>query len=503
MPGGGGGCPCGDLRRPARARGRREDAPAGGARVAEDAGAAGAPPATAARPPFAGASSPCDALRRMTGRRELATGIVKRLRDAGHQAYFAGGCVRDQLLGREPLDFDVATSAPPEAVQALFRRTVPVGAQFGVILVVEDGVPFEVATFRSDDAYVDGRRPTGVHFGSARADAERRDFTINGLFLDPLGGEVVDFVGGLADLRAGIIRAIGDARARIAEDRLRMLRAVRFAARLRFTIEPVTRAAIAAAAPTITDIAAERIGDEIASILTEGGARPGFELLADTGLLVPILPEVAAMAGVAQSPDFHPEGDVFVHTMLLLEQLPAGVSETLALGALLHDVAKPPCAAQHDGRITFYGHPAVGAEMAVAICQRLRRSRAVWERVAYLVRNHLRLVQAPEMRLSTLKKMLREEGFDELLALARIDALASNRDLRYVEFCERRRAELAAREDIRPPRLLGGDDLIALGYAPGPRFGEILAALEEAQLEGQVGTREEAERFVAERYPRS
>src|SRR5438876_176136 len=317
----------------------------------------------------------------MADRRELATGIVKRLREAGHEAYFAGGCVRDRLLGREPLDFDVATSAPPEAVQTLFRRTVPVGAQFGVILVVEDGVPFEVATFRSDDAYVDGRRPTGVHFGSARADAERRDFTINGLFLDPLGGEVVDFVGGLADLRAGIIRA---------------------------------------------------------------------------------------------------------------------------LGALLHDVAKPPCAAQQDdGRITFYGHPAVGAEMAVAICQRLRRSRAVWERVAYLVRNHLRLVQAPEMRLSTLKKMLREEGFDELLALARIDALASNRDLRYVEFCERRRTELAAREDIRPPRLLGGHDLIAPGYAPGPRFSEILAALEEAQLEGQVGTREEAERFVAERYPRS
>jgi poly(A) polymerase len=368
----------------------------------------------------------------MADRQALATGIVKRLREAGYEAYFAGGCVRDRLLGREPLDFDVATSAPPETVQALFRRTVPVGAQFGVILVVEDGVSFEVATFRSDDAYV------------------------------------------------------------------------RFAARLRFTIEPATRAAVAAAAPTITDIAPERIGDEIVSILTEGGARRGFELLAETGLLSPILPEVAAMAGVAQSPDFHPEGDVFVHTMLLLEQLPAGVSETLALGALLHDVAKPSCARrQDDGRITFHSHPAVGAEMAVAISQRLRRSRAVWERVAYLVRNHLRLVQAPGMRLSTLKKMLREEGFDELLALARIDALASNRDLRYVEFCERRRAELAASEDIRPPRLLGGDDLIALGYTPGPRFGEILAALEDAQLEGRVQTRADAERFVAERYPRS
>src|SRR5882724_4619594 len=436
--------------------------------------------------------------------KQAAISIVKRLREAGHVAYFNGGCVRDMVRGVEPHDIDIATSATPEQVQALFTKTVPVGAAFGVVLVLEGEHQFAVATFRSDDAYVDGRRPSAVHFGSAREDAFRRDFTINALFLDPLTDRVVDFVGGEVDLRAGIIRAIGDAGSRIAEDRLRMLRAVRFAARLGFTIEPATRAAIAAAAPTVTDIAAERIGDEMVRILTEGGARPGFELLADTGLLAAVLPEVAGMAGVAQSPDFHPEGDVFVHTMLVLEQLPAGVSETLALGALLHDVAKPPCAAlQDDGRITFYGHAAVGADMAVAICQRLRRSRGVWERVAYLVRNHLRLVQAPEMRLSTLKKMLREAGFDELLALARIDALASNRDLRYVEFCERRRAELAADENIRPPRLLGGRDLIALGYTPGPRFGEILAALEEAQLEGQVGTREEAERFVAERYPRS
>jgi len=438
----------------------------------------------------------------MADRRTLATDIVGRLRDAGHRAYFAGGCVRDQLLGREPLDFDVATSAPPEAVRALFQRTVPVGAQFGVILVIEDGAAFEVATFRSEDAYVDGRRPSRVHFGSAREDALRRDFTINALFLDPLTAEVVDFVGGEADLRAGIIRAIGDARARIAEDRLRMLRAVRFAARLGFTIEPATREAIVTAAPTITDMAAERIGDELVKILTEGGARRGFELLAATGLLAPVLPEVARMQGVAQSPDFHPEGDVFVHTLLLLEQLPAGVSETLALGALFHDVGKPVCAGEHDGRITFYAHPAVGAEMAVAICQRLRRSRATWERVAYLVRNHLRLVQAPEMRLATLKRMLREDGFEELLALARVDALASNRDLTYVEFCERRGTELTAEDAMRPSPLLGGDDLLALGYAPGPLFGEILRALEEAQLEGEVRTRSEAEAFVASRFPR-
>ena len=436
----------------------------------------------------------------MAEREAVATELVRRLRAAGHEAYLAGGCVRDRLLGREPLDYDIATSAPPETVQALFPRTVPVGAQFGVVLVIADGMPVEVATFRSDAAYVDGRRPSAVHFGSAREDARRRDFTINALFLDPLTGEVVDFVGGQADLRAGIIRAIGDPRARIAEDRLRMLRAVRLAARLGFTIEPATLEAIRAAASTVTDMAAERIGDEIVKILTEGAARRGFELLAATSLLATVLPEVARMQGIEQSPDYHPEGDVFRHTLLAIEQLPAGVSETLALGLLLHDVGKPVTAARRDNRITFYGHTTVGAELAVAICQRLRRSRATWERVAYLVTNHLRLVDAPEMRLSTLKRLLRHEGFDELLALARMDALASNRDLRYVEFCARRRAELA-REEIRPPRLLGGDDLIDLGYQPGPRLGEILRALEEAQLEGEVTSRVEAERFVRSRFP--
>ncbi len=433
-------------------------------------------------------------------RRALAADIVRRLRAAGHEAYLAGGCVRDALLGRAPLDYDVATGAPPEAVRGLFARTVPVGAQFGVILVIESGVSFEVATFRSDDAYVDGRRPTRVHFGSAREDALRRDFTINALLMDPFSGAVLDFVGGEADLRAGTIRAIGDPGVRIAEDRLRMLRAVRFAARFGFTIEPATHDAIMAAAPTLSDIAAERIGDEIVKILTEGGARRGFELLADTGLLEMVLPEVAALRGVAQSPDFHPEGDVFTHTLLLLQQLAAGVQESLALGALLHDIGKPACAGVRDGRITFYGHSAKGAEMAVAICQRLRRSRASWERVEYLVRNHLRLVQAPEMRLSTLKRMLAEAGFDDLLRLARWDALASNCDLRYVLFCERRRTELQ-HEPLRPARLLGGNDLLALGYAPGPQIGDILRALEEAQLEGEVGTRDEAERFVRARFP--
>src|SRR5262245_32587135 len=371
----------------------------------------------------------------MTDRRRLATDIVRRLRDAGHEAYLAGGCVRDRLLGREPLDYDVATSAPPEAVQRLFRRTVPVGVQFGVVLVVDDGARFEVATFRSDDAYVDGRRPSAVHFGSAREDAARRDFTLNALFEDPLTGAVHDFVGGMADLRAGLIRAIGDPEARIAEDRLRMLRAVRFAARFGFALHPETRSAIVAAAPTLPDIAAERIGDEIVKILTEGAARRGFQLLDETGLLPVVLPEITALRGVQQSPDHHPEGDVWTHTLLLLAQLPAGVSESLALGALLHDVAKPLCAGRKGDRITFYGHESIGAEIAVAVCQRLRRSRETWERVEYLVRHHLRLVQAPEMRLSTLKKMLAEDGFPELAHLARLDALAASVDLRYVLLC--------------------------------------------------------------------
>ena len=436
----------------------------------------------------------------MTDRGRLAADIVRRLRAAGHEAYLAGGCVRDRLLGRAPLDWDVATSARPEAVRALFPRTVPVGVQFGVILVVEDGACFEVATFRSDDAYLDGRRPSAVHFGSARDDAGRRDFTINALFEDPLTGEVHDFVGGVADLRAGVIRAIGDANARIAEDRLRMLRAVRFAARLGFRIDSATHTAIVTAAPTLGDIAAERIGDEIVKILTEGGARRGFELLAETGLLPVVLPEVDRMRGVQQSPDYHPEGDVWQHTLSLLQQLPAGAPETLALGALLHDVAKPQCAGRKGERITFYGHPALGADLAVAICQRLRRSRTTWERVDYLVRHHLRLTQAPEMRLATLKKMLAEEGFEELCRVARLDALASSRDLRYVLFCERRRAELRA-EELQPPRLLTGADLLTMGYAAGPRIGEILRSLEDAQLEGEVTSRAAAETFVRERFP--
>jgi tRNA nucleotidyltransferase/poly(A) polymerase len=432
----------------------------------------------------------------VTAKELQARTVVQTLRGHGFPAYLAGGCVRDMLLGVEPKDFDVATSARAVDVQRLFSHTVPVGVQFGVILVFLEGNPFEVATFRSDGAYLDGRHPVSVRFSDAREDARRRDFTINGMFYDPVAEQVIDYVGGRQDLETRVIRAIGDPYARFSEDRLRMLRAVRFAARLGFTIAPETFAAVQALAPTIVDMAWERIGDEIVKILTEGGAQRAFALLAESGLLPMILPEIAAMCGVEQSPDFHPEGDVFVHTLLALDLL-EHPTDTLALGVLLHDVAKPVCQGRKGERITFYGHCEQGADMAVAICQRLKRSRETWERVAYLVKNHLRLVEAPRMRQSTLKRFLRAEGIEELLALARIDALASSGDLRPYEFCRRALAELGP-EQIAPPRLLGGDDLIQMGLEPGPQFKKILDAVEEAQLEGRLLTRADALAWVRE-----
>jgi poly(A) polymerase len=435
--------------------------------------------------------------------RHHATAIVRRLREAGYEALFAGGCVRDEMLGRTPKDYDVATNAPAERVLTLFPGSLPVGIQFGVVLVPAGIHRIEIATFRSDGIYLDSRHPVSVHFGSAEQDAQRRDFTINGMFYDPVAARVIDYVGGTGDLRHGLIRAIGDPAARLDEDKLRTLRAVRLAARLGFAIDSGTWEAIRNAAPSIDRIAFERIGEEIRMILCEGAARRGFELLHAAGLLAVVLPEVVAMEGVEQSPDYHPEGDVFHHTMLVLEQL-RDPAETLAFGALLHDVAKPACAGRRaapDGeRITFYGHCERGAEMAVEICQRLKRSRAVWERVAYLVRNHLRLVNAPQMRPATLKRFLRQEGIGELLELARIDALAASGNLQYYEFCRDRLAVLSPAE-MHPPPLISGDDLIALGYRPGPRFGEILQAVEEAQLEGALASREDALAWVRRHYP--
>jgi poly(A) polymerase len=437
----------------------------------------------------------------MSPAEQAARWIAAQLHAAGYTAYFAGGCVRDRLLGREPKDFDVATNATAVTVQKLFERTVPVGAQFGVVLVLKDDVAVEVATFRSDAPYVDGRRPTSVRFSSPQEDAQRRDFTINGLFLDPGDDRVIDYVGGAADIRAGIIRGIGDARARIAEDRLRMLRAIRFAATLGFVIEPRTFEAVRAAAPTITDMSWERIGDELVRMLSEsnaGTARRAFELLDESGLLVHVLPEVAAMKGVQQSADYHPEGDVFLHTLGLLQQLDRP-TETLALGALLHDVGKPVTAATSERRITFYGHCERGAEMAVAICQRLRRSRETWERVEMLVRDHLRHVNARDMRLSTLKRFLGAHGIAELLELARMDALASNKDLSSYEFCQQKLAEFGA-VHLKPQPLVRGQDLIELGMSPGPAFKEILDAVQEAQLEGALATRQQALDWVKDKF---
>jgi len=437
----------------------------------------------------------------MTRKERAARAIATRLREAGYTAYLAGGCVRDRLLGLEPKDFDVASNAAAGVVQRLFAKTIPVGVQFGVLIVVEDEQTVEVATFRADDVYLDGRHPTAVRFSSAEEDARRRDITINGMFLDPQTDTIIDYVDGQTDLRRRIIRAIGDPAARISEDRLRMLRAVRFAARFGFAIEPATFAAIRAAAASIVDIAWERIGDEIARMLTDataGSARHAFELLDQSGLLEHVLPEVARLKGVLQSPDYHPEGDVWVHTLGLLQQLEQP-SETLGLGALLHDIAKPSTAHATDTRITFYGHCELGADMAVAICQRLRRSRDTWERVAYLVRDHLRLVQAPDMRLSTLKRFLAQDGIDELLQLARLDALASNNDLTYHDFCRRKLEELS-REEIQPPPLLRGTDLLDLGLEPGPRFGEILAAVSDAQLDGTLTTHAQALAWVRQRF---
>jgi len=430
--------------------------------------------------------------------RDNATAIIKRLREQGYESYFAGGCVRDMLLDKPPQDYDITTSAKPDAITEIFPQTVPVGAQFGVMLVVVDGEPFEVATFRHDGPYLDGRHPSQVRYGSLNEDILRRDFTINGMVYDPIEDRVIDLVEGKKDLERRSIRALGDARERFAEDRLRMVRAVRFAASLDFTIEEKTLAAIGDLAPTVGQISWERIGEEVTRILTEGGARKGFELLDATGLLSHIMPEISAMKGVEQSPDYHPEGDVFTHTMLLLSHLQTP-AETLAYGCLLHDVGKPVCIRREGERLTFYGHTEKGAEIAEEIMKRLKRSRATWERVAYLVRNHLRHTQASNMRLSTLKRFLGEEGIDELLDLTRIDALSSNGDLQYYRFCKQKLEEFKE-EEIHPAPLLRGRDLLALGFAPGPGFSEILKQVEEAQLGGELSSREQALAWVAQHY---
>jgi poly(A) polymerase len=432
---------------------------------------------------------------------QLAGRICDVLRGAGYQAYLVGGCVRDIVLGRVAKDFDVATDATPDLVQELFPGSVSVGAVYGVILVVdsESGAKVEVATFRTDLGYSDGRRPDAVAFGkTAEEDVRRRDFTINGLLMDPRDGRVLDFVGGQADLNAGIVRAIGDPGERFREDKLRMLRAVRFAARFAYRIEDATFAAARQHAGEVSTVSAERIRDELTRILTEGGARRGFELLEQSCLLEQVLPEAARMRGIEQPPEFHPEGDVWTHTLLLLEQLPAGASATLAWGALLHDVGKPPTFAPPRAtgeRIRFDGHVEVGTRMAEEIAQRLRFSGEEAERVTALVAQHLRFKDVFEMRPATLKRFVRQPNFQEHLELHRMDCLASHGNLDAYEFV-RKFVEETPAEVVRPPRLVTGDDLKRLGLAPGPAYRQILEEAEEAQLEGRMATREQALEFL-------
>jgi poly(A) polymerase len=438
--------------------------------------------------------------------RELANSICETLRRNGHQALLCGGCVRDLLLGREPADYDVTTDATPERVMTLFPESVAVGAQFGVILIPRNGQKVEVATFRSDVGYSDGRHPDRVEFSKTpQEDVQRRDFTINGLLMEPETDEILDFVDGRKDLQAGVIRAIGDPVRRFAEDKLRMMRAVRFAARFEFEIEPATFRAARGHVKEIHQVSPERLREELTKMLTEGAARTAFELLDQTWLLQQVLPEIAAMKGVQQPPQFHPEGDVWIHTRLMIEELPAGASPTLAWGVLLHDVGKPATfksASETGDRIRFDGHVNVGVRMAEAICRRLRFSKEDTEQILGLVENHMKFKDVEQMRASTLKRFVRQPRFDEHLELHRLDCLSSNRQLESYDFVRRVLKETPP-EQIRPPRLLTGDDLLEMGYKPGPAFSEILRAVEDAQLEGVIATSEAAMEYVREKFSHS
>lgn len=445
--------------------------------------------------------------------RAFAESVCRRLRDAGQQAFFAGGCVRDILLGRVPADYDVATDATPEKVQKLFPESLMVGAEFGVVLVAEESDSneaesqkrneVEVATFRSDLGHTDGRHPDRVVYSrTPQEDVQRRDFTINALLLDPVSGAVLDFVGGREDLQAGVIRAVGEPARRFREDKLRLLRAVRFASRFGYTIESATWQALRNEAREITQVSAERLRDELTKVLTEGEARNGFELLDESGLLAVLLPEAANMKGVEQPPQFHPEGDVWTHTLMMIEQLRPGCSTTLAWGVLLHDVGKPPTfspPAGPNGRIRFDDHVGVGTRMAEAICRRLRFSNDDTAQISALVQNHLRFKDVPQMKPATLKRFVRLDRFEEHMELHRLDCLSSHRNLENYEFVRRFLAETPP-EQVRPPRLLTGDDLMELGFHPGPAFKEMLSAVEEAQLNGDLRSRGEARAFVRAKY---
>jgi poly(A) polymerase len=430
----------------------------------------------------------------------LARRVIKRLRDSGFEAYLAGGCVRDAVMGREPKDFDVATSALPDQVEGMFSHTVAVGKAFGVIVVLDDaidGLSVEVATFRHDGPYLDGRHPSSVRFTTAAEDAARRDFTINALFMDPETGEVHDFVGGLADIENRVIRAVGEPRARFAEDKLRLMRAVRFAAALNFDIEEATWQVVSEMGGDLLVVSAERIGAELTKMLLSRGQSRAFRLMFESGLLDVVLPEVAAMFGVQQPPEFHPEGDVFTHTMLALDLMPYPVTITLALGVLLHDVAKPPTFDDGTDRIRFNGHDKLGAEMAGTILRRLKFPVETIVRVQSLITDHLKFMNAHKMKTSTLKRFVRKPHFDEDLELHRIDCLAGPGTLETYHFLKAKLAQFEREpETLRPQLPIDGHDLKTLGLPPGPLYKELLAALEDEILEGRIQGKDQALEFV-------
>jgi len=434
--------------------------------------------------------------------REIASKIVRRLQTAGFSAFWVGGCVRDFLLGREPQDYDIATDARPEQIEKLFKKTIAVGRKFGVMIVVEGKQPFQVATFRAEADYRDGRRPEKVVFSNAQADAQRRDFTVNGLFYDPIAQKLHDWVGGEKDLRARIIRTIGAPEERFAEDHLRLLRAVRFAAQLEFEIEPETFAAVKKLAPKIELISAERIRDELIKLFSPPHAGRGFVLLRDSRLLPGVLPELIATILCQQSPDYHPEGTVFEHIRLMLEKLPPNSPPSLPWAAILHDIAKPATADRDatSGAIHFYGHEKVGAAMAERILRRLRFPKKQIEEMVTCVRQHMQFKDVKQMRKATLRRLLMRETFPLELELHRLDCLGSHGNLENYEFLLAQAVELKKKPAIRPP-LLTGKDLIKLGMKPGPAMGALLDEIREKQLADELKTPRQAKAWAKKQIP--
>ena len=430
--------------------------------------------------------------------KQTAESIVQRLQEAGYEALFAGGCVRDALLGNEPKDYDIATDATPDEILRLFPKGDTIGAHFGVILVKENGFHFEIATFREDGNYLDGRRPEDVRFSDSKSDAQRRDFTINGMFHDPVSGETIDYVGGKKDLDARLIRAIGDPLERFEEDYLRVLRAIRFATVLDFAIEPETWKAIRKVAPQLKQISVERIQHELDKIWLSPHRVKGFDLLVDSGLMAELIPEILDLQGCEQPPQWHPEGDVFVHTRLMLGMLEPNASLPLVLSVLFHDIGKPATYSYDpaEDRIRFNKHDKVGARMTEEILKRFRYPNSVIEAAVTGVERHMQFANVQKMKVSKLKRFMDSETFDDEMELHRVDCGSSHRKFDNYHFLKEKIEEFA-NEPLIPPRLLTGHDLIERGWQPGPAMGKILTKAQDLQLEGRLTTREEALEWLA------